>query len=214
MDYAYNNNFSAKKKVSGVGFTVLMHALLVCAVVYGLHISVAPRFNPPPATFITEDHKLVEKWSPPTSLIKPKPDTYVTPIITPPTVDITPDKKTITIPLGPPKLTGTDGRVGDGNNEVAAKLQSSPVITNLGACKPAYPRSSIIAEETGVVRVRFEIGADSRLVSATVLKSSGYGPLDQAAVNGLSQCKFKAAMQDGVPVQSSMVTDYVWSLGE
>ncbi|HEX7644960.1 MAG TPA: hypothetical protein VF472_22380 [Burkholderiaceae bacterium] len=45
-----------------------------------------------------------------------------------------------------------------------------------------------------------------------MLQSSGHADLDRAAIHGLSRCAFRAATQDGAPVQSSLVTDYVWSL--
>jgi protein TonB len=85
---------------------------------------------------------------------------------------------------------------------------------DLNACKPAYPRAAVMSEEQGTVRVQFTIGAAGQLVAARVLKSSGYRNLDDAAVKGLSRCKFRPAYQNGNPVQSSFVSDYVWSLND
>jgi len=89
-----------------------------------------------------------------------------------------------------------------------------PGFVNLNSCKPEYPRASLLAEETGVVRVQFDVGADGQLVGASVVKSSGFKNLDKATVNGLSRCKFRAAVKEGKNVQSSFTAEYVWKLDE
>lgn len=83
---------------------------------------------------------------------------------------------------------------------------------NLNNCLPQYPRASILAEEAGTVRLRFAIGTDGKLLSVEVLISSGHPLLDQAAVDGLSTCKFKPAMRNGSPVESTFTADYRWKL--
>jgi TonB family protein len=89
---------------------------------------------------------------------------------------------------------------------------AKPVLANLNPCKPTYPIVSLQFEEQGTVRLQFKIGADSQLISTKVLKSSGYSKLDNAAVEALSHCRFKAAMKDGVPIEATLAVDYVWEL--
>ena len=47
---------------------------------------------------------------------------------------------------------------------------------------------------------------------AALVKSSGYPRLDKAALKALSQCVFKPAVKDGLPIDSNLTVDFVWSL--
>lgn len=85
---------------------------------------------------------------------------------------------------------------------------------NINDCKPEYPRAALQAGQQGTVRIKFSIGADAKLIEATVIKSSGFPILDDAAVAGLSSCKFRSAFIEGRPVTSSFTTDYVWNFGK
>ena len=80
------------------------------------------------------------------------------------------------------------------------------------SCKPVYPRVAVMEGDEGTVRLRMEIGADGRLLSSAVVQSSGHTILDKAALSALSKCTFEPAVQDGTPVRSTFVTDYIWSL--
>ncbi|HSY29322.1 MAG TPA: TonB family protein [Burkholderiaceae bacterium] len=215
MDFAHEGNFTAKK-AGGIGITVAVHALVACGLLYGLQHTFTRtetppvRFDPPKPQVHKEDPSIDKFKLPqdPTNtyhLVLPKIDITDPTTITPPKPGSSePDGPTVD---GPPKTGG-----GGGGGTSVPKLASAPLIANLDGCKPAYPRASLLNEESGVVRVKFVVGADNSLISASVLKSSGYTALDKAAVNGLSHCQFKAAVQDGVSVSSSFVTDYVWSL--
>jgi protein TonB len=90
--------------------------------------------------------------------------------------------------------------------------QPEPGFADLNSCKPDYPRASLLAEESGSVKVTFEVSADGQLVSSAVTQSSGYKNLDRATVNALSRCKFKPAFKDGHAIQSSFQAVYVWKL--
>jgi protein TonB len=58
----------------------------------------------------------------------------------------------------------------------------------------------------------FLIGADGRVLNASVTKSSGFRDLDKAAIAALSKCVFKPGTLDGKPVESSTAVQYVWKL--
>jgi protein TonB len=214
MDYIHEGNFSAKK-AGGIGLTVVAHVLLACGVIFGLqHTFVHPE-QPKIADFIPPQITPQHPVDPPKTTVKmqdPPPIHQFTfdkivdqgPTITTPPPTTSPGSSVEGTPQG---STGGTG----GNTDTHAR-SSSPAIANLEGCKPEYPRSSLLAQESGVVRVLFKIGADGRLIAASVLKSSGYTALDKAAVNGLSHCQFSAAVQDGAPVSSTLTTDYVWTL--
>jgi protein TonB len=78
--------------------------------------------------------------------------------------------------------------------------------------KPAYPKSSLRNEESGVVALRFTIGADGRLLKQQITRSTGFRDLDRAAQGALAQCWFRPASIKGQPVQSPMDIQYVWTL--
>jgi TonB family protein len=83
-------------------------------------------------------------------------------------------------------------------------------LLDIKQCYPAYPRESIAAEETGLTRLRMYIAASGDLRGVSLVQSSGSARLDNAAIEALSRCKFKAAMQAGVPIESSFVVEYKW----
>jgi protein TonB len=218
MNYAHDGKFSVKK-ASGIGLTVALHALVACGVLYGLQRTfIHPA--PPPEIILTPPEQSHPKTQVESKPAEPGKQQVVVPTLSTPLIEIKKDTAPPTAFVdntdkkpGPEK-TGdkiAEGSGGGGETKTGTPV-SSPVITNLDSCKPEYPRSSLLNEETGTVRVRFEIGADSKLVAASVLHSSGHTLLDRAAVNALSHCQFKAAQQDGVPVSSSLVTEYVWKL--
>ncbi len=216
MDFSHEQRFTPKN-AGGFGVVVIVHALLAGALIYGLH-TVTRTLSPPPINV---------KVDPPTS--KPvEPQPTVDPGVKKFNIDVTPIDRPIIDPtihdqlfhhpqtvdpgpaVNPGPIDSGPGESGAGTSVKPVIHSSNPVISNLDACKPSYPNSALKMEEEGTVRLKLEIGASGQLVSASVLKSSGYADLDRAAVKGLSQCAFKAAVQDGTPVQSSLVTDYVW----
>lgn len=217
MDFSQNQGFNAQK-AGGIGAVALAHVVLGTALVYCLH-----------STFITVEHGgqiIVKPMKPP--IVKPielpPPDeshpkhveVYIPPveIPNPPEPDISPIKK-ITV-IEPPQETWKKTQIamvepGTGTSKPVVH-SSSPVISNLEDCKPDYPNSARMEGDEGTVRLKLDIGANGQLIGANVVQSSGFAALDRAALRGLSRCAFKAATQDGTPVQSSLVTDYVWSL--
>jgi bla regulator protein BlaR1 len=80
--------------------------------------------------------------------------------------------------------------------------------------KPMYPAQSLAARHEGTVTVMFAVGADGKVNGASVLKPSGHPLLDDAALQALKLCSFRAATKDGQPVASSIPVQYVWPLTE
>lgn len=75
--------------------------------------------------------------------------------------------------------------------------------------QPQWPAEARRYEIEGVTTLRFEIGADGKVVRPAVTRSSGWRILDEAAIRGVSQCVFQPALEaarDGAvfPLQ------YVW----
>ena len=89
----------------------------------------------------------------------------------------------------------------------------SAALANAGDCaKPDYPAKAARAGETGTVNLALLIGPDGRVTDSKVQKSSGSRELDRAAVQALSLCKFKPAMNNGTPEAGWGQIAYVWAL--
>ena len=89
----------------------------------------------------------------------------------------------------------------------------SAVLADANGCaKPNYPVSAARNRDTGTVTLALLVGTGGRVTSARVQKSSGSRELDRAAVNALSLCQFKPAMNNGVPEAGWGQIAYVWTL--
>jgi protein TonB len=83
-----------------------------------------------------------------------------------------------------------------------------------GCAKPDYPASAVRNGYSGTVTLALLVGADGKVSSSRVEKTSGYRELDKAAVNALSLCRFKPAMNNGVAEAGWAQIAYVWKLDE
>ena len=79
-------------------------------------------------------------------------------------------------------------------------------------CKVQYPKPSLMNEEQGVTSMSFLINADGSVAEAKLEKSSGFKGLDKAAMSGVSACKFKPGVKDGVAAKTWVKVDYAWKL--
>lgn len=222
MDFSSEQRFTTKK-AGGIGVAVVAHVLLAGAIVYGLQTTTRPHVEQPPVKVLPDDPVIKHDESIPTKEIS-KRDVLIDKILPPVDEQKLTDKTKVDTgpkegtPPGTTEKGGSDTQIGDGGGSTvggagkALPHTSSPVISDFESCKPVYTRTQILNEEEGTVRLRMEIGADGKMIGANVLKSSSYGDLDRSTLNALSKCSFKPAMQDGSPVQSSLVIDYSWSL--
>lgn len=90
---------------------------------------------------------------------------------------------------------GSGSGSGDGNGYTGASSRYSP--------KPGYPAVALKAGHEGPVLVRIHIDEDGIPSSVTVLQSSGYAELDEAAIEGISRWRFSPARRGREPVASS-----------
>lgn len=65
---------------------------------------------------------------------------------------------------------------------------------------PAYPPLSVRLNEQGTVRLRAYVGTNGRASSITVMRSSGFPRLDQAAVESVYRWRFAPGTRDGQPI--------------
>jgi protein TonB len=94
----------------------------------------------------------------------------------------------------------------------SAAMRSAVLADANGCAKPDYPVNAARNGDTGTVTLALLVGADGKVSSSRVQRSSGYRELDKAAVNALSLCRFKPAMNGGVPEAGWAQIAYVWKL--
>ena len=93
-----------------------------------------------------------------------------------------------------------------------AAIRSAVLADANGCAKPNYPAAAARNGDSGTVTLALLVGTDGRVTSSRVQKSSGSRELDRAAVNALSLCQFKPAMNNGVPEAGWGQIAYVWTL--
>ena len=184
---------SPRKHLTGIGWVVLLHALLLWAISTGLTRDVVQM------TENTVEAVLMSEAPPPAPTPPPK----------------TPLPKT---PAPPPAPTSTAPAITQTPTPPAAAPQAPAIrmgaVIQAGAhcAKPDYPSASRRMEEEGTVTLKFLIGVDGKVLQADVEKSSGFTRLDEAARNALSKCQFRPGTVDGKPEQSWASIKYTWRL--
>ncbi len=90
---------------------------------------------------------------------------------------------------------------------------ATPAAIIFGSCpqKPVYPAAAKQEKRHGNVLLAFHIGADSAVLESKVKRSSGHADLDEAANVGLSKCKFKPSMHNGIAVPGWAEVEYRWA---
>ncbi|WP_371379618.1 energy transducer TonB [Sporomusa aerivorans] len=102
--------------------------------------------------------------------------------------------------------TATGGVSADKNvarNELSAgnsKERSQPAFQS--GPRPDYPQQARRAGQEGTVVIRVLVGADGSAAETTVLVSSGYSLLDEAAARGVRKWRFSPARYGSAPVES------------
>jgi protein TonB len=74
----------------------------------------------------------------------------------------------------------------------------------LSGTPPVYPEQARRRGWEGTVLLRVQLDADGRVQTVTVLRSSGYPVLDQAAVSQIASWRFKPSLHDGKPQPSTL----------
>ena len=78
-------------------------------------------------------------------------------------------------------------------------------------CPPqVYPREARMYELDGRTTMRFSVGQDGKVAAASVLRSSGWKVLDDAALSNLQQCVFPADKPD----KENFSVQYAWDLDD
>ena len=162
--------------------------------------------------------------TPPPPPEPPRPQPRVAPpqVVVPPVeVDVPPppmepqvQATTETVPaLEPAALPSqSDAPPAESSSSSNGTMRSAVLADANGCALPEYPTRAARNGETGTVTLALLVGADGKVQSSRVQQSSGSRDLDKAAVNALSLCQFKPAMNNGVPEAGWAQIAYVWKL--
>ena len=75
-----------------------------------------------------------------------------------------------------------------------------------------YPRIALQLQEEGVVNLVVEVGADGVPKHITISKSSGYGSLDQAAIEYFKEMRFAPPIRNGKPTAITINAPFEFKL--
>lgn len=67
--------------------------------------------------------------------------------------------------------------------------------------QPAYPETALPNRESGAVVIAAKVRKDGTVKTVALSHSSGFGDLDNAAMNAVNGWKFVPATKDGSPVE-------------
>jgi protein TonB len=222
MHFSNMNNGSGSK-VTKVAAVAGFHVLLATVFIHSMntrHITL-PKVPEDIMVMLTPE-------PPPPPPPPPEPPRTVTPKITPPDIVVPKVEVETPPPQDVPQVQATtepDPTPAQPNQAQSAEAPpAQPSDANTGAmrtavfadangcAKPQYPTAAARNGETGTVTLALLVGTDGKVTSSRIQHSSGYRDLDKAAVNALSMCQFKPAMNNGTPEAGWAQLAYVWTL--
>lgn len=185
-----------QRRLVGIGSVVILHVLVIWGLASGLARQVVELLPLPIETRIIEERVVPDEAPPPPP---PKLEVPPPPFIPPPEIFIA------TPPTAPAAITVVAEEPTPPTPEpVAAAPQRqvarvAPEVRAKNCAEPEYPAASQRLGETGSVRLALLVGTDGKVKESRVERSSGFPRLDEAAVAGLSRCRFTPGTVDGVP---------------
>jgi protein TonB len=193
--------------MGGIAAVVLLHVAILYALLNGLGSSVVDVLRAPLQMQVIQEVKPPPEAPPPPPppTIHPPP-----PFIPPPLIQLAP-------PPAPPTIAQVTTVKPPAPIPVAVPR---PVIAhaagldpNQSCAPPQYPEQAEDMGETGTTLLQFLIGADGHVEQARIATSSGHDQLDQAALQALSACKFKPALDANGQAQEAWTSiPYEWTL--
>lgn len=94
----------------------------------------------------------------------------------------------------------------------AEAVQSDVSASFLGGPEPEYPSALQNHGIQGSVQVRMIVGKDGSVESASVISGSGYGQMDQAALDAAYGYQFEPAYKEGYPVRCYATKTFTFRL--
>lgn len=99
----------------------------------------------------------------------------------------------------PPTSAAAESRSGPAGEAFSEPVFSAAYLNNP---PPPYPMAARRRGIGGVVLLRAEVSPDGRCLQAKVVKGSGFGPLDEAALEAVKKWRFAPAKRGGQAVSA------------
>lgn len=205
MSYAAESATDPSRRYISVTVVALLHVAIIWALTSGLARHVVELLPVPIETRIIEEVIQPREAPPP-----PPP-----PVLeAPPPVFVPPPEINVFRPPPPPQQTITPTTTTPPPPAPAPVARTvareAPVVLSSHCREPDYPSLSQRLGEEGEVMLALLVGVDGRVTDSRIERSSGYPRLDQAAVAGLSRCRFTPGTADGQPEQAWARLRYVF----
>jgi len=190
------------RRFIAVGLVALLHLAVIWALATGLAARLVDKIPEDIKADIVKEKPPDQPKTPPPpppDLVKPPPQ-----FIPPPDIVVSNDAPVSTI---------------TNVTNVQQPVQPKPAITqpaSVGrphACgQKFYPALSSRLNHEGTSVVSFKIEPDGSVKDISVVQSSGYPDLDDAATPCVSTWQYKPAMQNGQPVETTWTAKVVWKV--
>lgn len=198
------NEKAATRRTASVVVVGALHLVVIYALASGLAANMASHL-------IQDTQVAVIKEKPPDTAKPPPPpppDFKIPPpdFVPPPEINIESDASTNAItqvqnkaPVAPPPAPPVE--------ITAPRTEGRP-----HECESQYPPLSRRLSEQGVVTVHFSVMADGSVTGVTVLKSSGFSRLDEAAIECAGKWRYFPATSGGKPMAVSLEANVRYQL--
>jgi protein TonB len=211
---AYADEGISKNRMIALGIVALLHVFLGYAFITGLALKAVKAIVQPLETVNVEEEAPPPEEPPP----PPPKDIEIPPFVPPPEVSIVQDAPTNTITTqsevarpDPPRVAPPAPPAPPA--AVAPPSPATPKGRGNVFSDDDFPDASRRAEEQGVTRVSYVVGADGKVASCTVTQSSGFPRLDDATCKIIMRrFRFNPATRDGQPVQETKTQPVRWQL--
>lgn len=210
---AYADQGMSKNRMMTFGIVAVLHVLMGYLLVSGLALKAVKAIVQP-----LESVNIKEEAPPPDEPPPPPPkDIEIPPYVPPPEVSVAQEaaptittQTTVPAPE-PPRYTPPAPPAPPAPTGPTSAAQFDP--RSLAVSEDDYPPSSLRAEEEGLVKVKVTIGVNGRVTACEVAATSGFPKLDEKSCRlAMSRWRSKPALQNGTPVESSMIRLVRWQI--
>ena len=199
LDYAqtrYAHRRGGTPYMTGLAFVIILHAIFITALINALGDIDRPVPRGTRVTDVSIPDELRTALPPPPAPAKIRPPLPQAPPL--PTVTISP-------PQGPRDPITLPNSISSLPTPLVPFISEIPPRAIAGTqIGPTYPALSRRLTEQGSVRLRLTIGIDGSVINASVIRSSGFQRLDEAATNWVRRnWRYEPAMRGDMPIQAT-----------
>lgn len=223
---AYADQTMSGNKVTAIVIVALIHIFIGYALVTGLAYEAAQKVIQKVTTVDIKEEEKKEEPPPPPPPEK-KIESPPPPVAPPVKINVAtkpPEIATVRIapPPAPPVVIAGPPIVAPPAPVAPPPAPTGPTSAVQPRGNPAswatpddYPQRALREEKTGTTGFRVTVGTDGRVIDCSITSSSGTPELDDATCKNVTRrARFKPAVQNGQPVQSTYSNRIRWVIPE